>query len=93
MARATLSSRLFQCQKVLRGLQHLNREFDIQQIALIEVPPYGEDSTKTNFAGLTLIHSRLPEAQEWIVKSPVGLVLDKGVAVNIYDESDLLKKM
>ena len=81
------------CQEVLRGLQRIARDLNIQQVALIEMPPYGKDSNKSNLAGITLLQARLVSTREWFVESPFGLLLSKGVIVDFRNKSDLLKSM
>lgn len=84
------------CQEVLRCLQRITRELNVQQVALIEVPPYVEHvehSGTSRFTGITLLHARLANTREWFVECPIGLLLDKGVTVDFRNRETLLKNM
>ena len=73
------------CQEALPRYERLARHSDGRQVALIEVPPYGERSIPSNPVGKS-IHGRLSDAREWFVQTPVEMVVENGVVKRVSGE-------
>jgi hypothetical protein len=78
------------CQEAIRRLPRITGDLNVQQVALIEVPPYVEDSGTSVLTGTTRLHARLANTREWFVECPIGLLLDEGVTVDVRNRETLL---
>jgi hypothetical protein len=55
------------------------------QIALIEVPPYGDDQVEAFSTGALCTKGRLTDATEWLAETPQEVVLDDTVVIDVRD--------
>lgn len=53
------------------------------RIGMIEIPPYGDSSLHSQAGGSTFRYTRLSEAKEWFVKTPVVVQLEGGQVVSV----------
>jgi len=68
------------CQEAVPRYEELAIE---QQVALVEVPPYGNSQSATSGAALC---GRLTEDREWFVQTPVEIQLEDGVVTSASTE-------
>ena len=71
------------CKEAIRDLPRISHILGVQQVALVEAPPYGDDDEEFNISDLAPIHRHLANTREWFVASPLGLLLDKGVVSDV----------
>jgi hypothetical protein len=64
-----------ECVKALQDVPKLAQRTDGRQLALVEIPPRGDDISASE-AGV--IRGRLSDDQTWLARTPIFLVLDNG---------------
>lgn len=72
-----------ECQQILRGLPHARGATSIQQVAVIELPPYGDSPMSSQHAKASLRLGRLDEERDWFVSTPVLVELSRGRVTGI----------
>ena len=78
------------CPDCITAIEKLNKtRYEIQDaryelnVALIEVPPYGEDQV---IAGSAYVHGRLANVKEWFVTTPAVVLLTDGQVKQSWQE-------
>lgn len=63
------------CQETIKDLRQVIRPLGIQQVALVEMPPYGDSDGVANSSGMQLVHGRLDDTRvkEWFAETPILL--------------------
>jgi hypothetical protein len=67
------------CQKTLPRYEKMAMHLIGQQVAIVEVPPYGNPASETS----TCCHGRLADDHEWFVQTPVELRLENGIVKSV----------
>jgi hypothetical protein len=71
------------CRGAIGDLPRILSRLGAKQVALIELPPYGDEIEAHDFKGITLTDKQLDNAREWFVESPVGLLIGEGVVFDV----------
>jgi len=83
-----------ECQEALPRYEELAYQFaqsgDGTRIATIEVPPYGEGSSRANHARMSF-YGRLNEKREWFVQAPVEIRIRDGRITEVSRELPSLR--
>jgi hypothetical protein len=74
------------CQEAMKELKMVANQTGGLQLALIEMPPYGETSGDISTSGL-FVRGRLQAVKDWFAKTPVLLVLNQGQVVRVGEVS------
>jgi len=67
------------CQRAIARFASDNNATDGTPIAFIEVPPYSEDGSVLAMMGSSAISGQLSSAHEWVVKTPLLMVINDGI--------------
>jgi hypothetical protein len=76
------------CQEAMRELKTVANQADGLQVALIEMPPYGEASR--GLSTPLFVMGRLQVVKEWFAQTPVALVLNEGQVMKTGEPKALL---
>ena len=72
------------CQETIAKLEAAYGTDQTRQIAIIEVPPYGQSHRDESLNGFS--HGRLIDDREWFVQTPVVIRLKDGIIASVSDE-------
>lgn len=61
---------------------------DMRQIALIEVPPYESERLQPDFQNPRCLIGRLSDAKDWLVPTPLEVILDGAIVTQVRDGYD-----
>jgi hypothetical protein len=66
------------CRTAIQDLPRTIRTFGVRQIALVEMPPYGDVQEVPEIDVFSLLTGRLNDSKRWFVQAPVTIVLHNG---------------
>ncbi len=72
------------CQEILRGLARITRKSAVQQVALVAMPPYGQEDGVVS-SPQDFVKGHLKPVKDWFAETPIMATLQNGVFVGVED--------
>jgi hypothetical protein len=79
------------CQAVIRSAAPIAYDVGVQRIALVAIRPFVADDNIPCAESLQLLRAQLSGVSEWFTETPVGVLIQDEVAVDVINASNLLR--
>ena len=81
------------CRRIVDQLPRITASFGKRQVALIEMPPYGDCRIPLRSREITAIHGRLDDSREWVAETPQAIMLDDGIVLGTRSKDRLVEDL